>query len=93
MSDPPLHPLYSHFSELPYSMRALFTAALIILCCGYLFALIYLFHAHSGRDGNPNTLRMRTWYSPTAAAERARALKQHCAGRCPPCCRPTRSPR
>lgn len=56
MSDAPLHRLYYHFSELPYSVRVLFTSALIILGCGYMFALIYLFHAHSARDGNPNTL-------------------------------------
>jgi hypothetical protein len=37
-------------------MRILYTAALCILGSGYLFALIYLFHSHSGRDGNPMTL-------------------------------------
>jgi hypothetical protein len=34
----------------------LYTAALIILGFGYLFALIYLFHVYSGRDGNPMAL-------------------------------------
>jgi hypothetical protein len=34
----------------------MYTAALIILGLGYLFALIYLFHVYSGRDGNPMTL-------------------------------------
>jgi hypothetical protein len=52
----PLHRLYSHYSELPPSLRILYTAALCILGSGYLFALIYLFHSHSGRDGNPMTL-------------------------------------
>jgi len=56
MSDVPLHRLYRHYSELPYSMRVLYTAALLILGLGYLFALIYLFHTYSGRDGNPMTL-------------------------------------
>lgn len=56
MSDVPLHRLYHHYSELPHSLRVLYTAALIILGFGYLFALIYLFHAHAGRDGNPNML-------------------------------------
>jgi hypothetical protein len=54
--DAPLHRLYHHYSELPYSLRVLYSAALIILGLGYLFALIYLFHTYSGRDGNPMTL-------------------------------------
>ena len=52
----PLHRLYRHYSELQVSMRVLFTAALCILGLGYLFALVYLFHSHSGKDGNPFTL-------------------------------------
>lgn len=53
MSDTPLHRYYTHYSELPMSLRILYTAALCILGMGYLFALIYLFHTYSGRDGNP----------------------------------------
>jgi hypothetical protein len=30
-----------------------YTAALCILGMGYLFAMVYLFHTYSGRDGNP----------------------------------------
>ena len=56
MSEAPLHRLYRHFSELPLSMRILYTAALCILGLGYLFALVYLFHTYSGKDGNPFTL-------------------------------------
>ena len=56
MDDVPLHRLYRHFSELPYSMRVLYTATLLILGTAYLFAGIYLFHSYSGKDGNPNTL-------------------------------------
>lgn len=56
MSDAPLHRLYYHYSELPYSLRVVYTSSLIILGFGYIFALIYLFHAHAGRDGNPNML-------------------------------------
>ena len=56
MSDVKLHRHYLHFSELPYSLRALYTAALLVLGLGYLFALIYLFHTYAGRDGNPATL-------------------------------------
>jgi hypothetical protein len=56
MSEMPLHRLYRHYSEVPYSMRVLYTAALLVLGMGYLFALIYLFHTYSGKDGNPMTL-------------------------------------
>jgi hypothetical protein len=56
MTDVPLHRLYRHFSELPYSLRTLYTAVLIILSIGYLFALIYLFHTYSARDGNAGSL-------------------------------------
>ena len=50
-SGPPLHRMYVHYSELPYSLRAVYTAALLVLGMGYLFALIYVFHTQSGRDG------------------------------------------
>ena len=56
MSDSPLHRHYLHYSELPYSMRVLYTAALLILGLGYIFGLIYVFHTYSGRDGNPGNL-------------------------------------
>ena len=52
----PLHRLFHHFSELPSSLRVLFTAALMILGFGYVFGLIYIFHTYSGKDGNPITL-------------------------------------
>jgi hypothetical protein len=48
---PPLHRLYVHYSELPYSLRILYTSALLVLGMGYLFALIYVFHTQAGRDG------------------------------------------
>jgi hypothetical protein len=56
MAQPPLHRMYHHFSELPYSLRVLYTATLCVLGVAYLFALIYLFHTYSGKDGNPATL-------------------------------------
>ena len=56
MSDAPLHRYYLHYSELPYSMRVLYTAALLVLGLAYLLAGIYLFHTYSGKDGNPLTL-------------------------------------
>jgi hypothetical protein len=56
MSEIPLHRHYRHFSELPYSLRTLYTAVLIILSLGYLFALIYLFHTYAARDGEAGSL-------------------------------------
>jgi len=57
MSDMPLHRLYRHYSELPYSQRVLYTMTLLVLGLGYLFALIYLFHTYAGRaGGNPMML-------------------------------------
>jgi hypothetical protein len=57
MTDVPLHRLYRHYSELPYSQRVLYTATLIVLGMGYLFALINLFHTYAGRaGGNPMML-------------------------------------
>ncbi len=41
---------------MPKSVRVLYTATLLVLGMGYLFALIYLFHTYSGKDGNPATL-------------------------------------
>lgn len=52
----PLHRLYYHFSELPPSLRIVYTLTLLLLSLGYLFALVYVFHTYSGRDGNPNSL-------------------------------------
>ncbi|HET7363563.1 MAG TPA: protein S100 [Burkholderiales bacterium] len=56
VDDEPLHRLFYHFSEMPKSLRVLYTATLLVLGMGYLFALIYLFHTYSGKDGNPGTL-------------------------------------
>jgi len=50
-ASPPLHRLYTHFSELPASLRVMYSAALIILGFGYLFALIYVYHTQAGKDG------------------------------------------
>lgn len=56
MTDVKLHRLYLHFSELPPSIRVMYTATLLVLGLGYLFALIYLFHSYSGKDGDATTL-------------------------------------
>jgi hypothetical protein len=57
MNDVSLHRGYRHYAELPYSQRVLYTATLLILGLGYLFALIFLFHTYAGRaGGNPMML-------------------------------------
>src|ERR1019366_3726441 len=57
MSGPPLHRMFHHYSEMPYSQRVLFTATLLVLGLGYMFALIYIFDTYAGRaGGNPMML-------------------------------------
>jgi hypothetical protein len=76
MNDAPLHPHYLHYSELPFSMRVLYTAALLILGMGYIFGLIYVFHTYAGRDGNPSSLSyedMVIAYSGTGKGSRLEA--------------------
>lgn len=54
MSDVPLHGLYRHYSELPYSLRVLYTSALLVLGLGFCFGAVYLYHNYAGRaGGNP----------------------------------------
>ncbi len=53
MNDKAVHRLYRHFQELPTSMRTLFTGALLVVGLGYMFAMLYVFAAHSGADGKP----------------------------------------
>jgi hypothetical protein len=76
MKDTPLHPHYLHYSELPLSMRILYTAALLLLGLGYIFGLIYVFHTYAGRDGNPSSLSyedMVIAYSGTGKGSRLEA--------------------
>ncbi len=40
-----------HFSHLPLVQRVLYTCALCVLGLGYLFAMIYVYASHHGRDG------------------------------------------
>jgi hypothetical protein len=57
MSELPLHRHYRHYSELPYSQRVLYTAALLVLGVGYLFALLNVYFTYAGRGGgNPKLL-------------------------------------
>jgi len=57
MSELPLHRHFLHYSELPLSQRVLYTAALLILGMGYLFALLNVYFTYAGRaGGNPAML-------------------------------------
>ena len=57
MSELPLHRHFLHYSELPLSQRVLYTAALLVLGCGYLFALLNVYFTYAGRaGGNPEML-------------------------------------
>ncbi len=54
MTDQPPHALFRHYSELPYSLRTLFTCVLLILGLGYAFALLNIYFTYAGRaGGNP----------------------------------------
>jgi len=53
----PLHRQFRHYSELPYSQRVLYTATLLVLGLGYLFALLNVYFTYAGRaGGNPMML-------------------------------------
>ncbi len=50
---PQVHRMFFHYTEFPLSLRTLYTATLIMLGIGYLFAMIQIYDAHAGRDGKP----------------------------------------
>lgn len=54
MNHKPVHRLYLHFQELPLSIRTLFTGTLFVFGFGYIFAMIYVYESHAGRDGRPS---------------------------------------
>jgi hypothetical protein len=57
MSEQPLHRHFLHYSELPTSQRVLYTAALLVLGTGYLFAMLNIYFTYAGRaGGNPFVL-------------------------------------
>ena len=78
--------MFLHYSELPLSMRTLFTATLIVLGIGYLFAMIQIYEVDAGRDGKPGLSAedIAIAYSGNRTATRWRRL---CPGRCRGCCR------
>jgi hypothetical protein len=51
MSGPPLHRMFFHYSEMPYSQRVLFTATLLLFGLGYLFALTLIVVTYAGVAG------------------------------------------
>ena len=48
----PVHPLFLHFVELPYSLRILYTGVLCVIGLGYAMSMVYVFDSHADRDGN-----------------------------------------
>jgi len=44
---------FTHFHDLPLGSNILYTMTLLVLGMGYLFAMLYLFEMHAGRDGRP----------------------------------------
>lgn len=53
----PPHALFRHYSELPISVRVLFTCMILVLGLGYLFALLNIYFTYAGRaGGNPAML-------------------------------------
>lgn len=42
-----------HFLLYPMGLRLLYTSTLIVLGVGYMFAMIYVYTSHAGRDGDP----------------------------------------
>lgn len=53
MAEVQVHRMFFHYSELPWSMRWLYTATLCILGLGYCFAMIQVYATDAGRDGKP----------------------------------------
>lgn len=44
---------FTYLHTLPLGSKLLYTMVLLVLGMGYLFALIYVFESHAGRDGKP----------------------------------------
>jgi hypothetical protein len=56
-AQPPLHRMFHHYSEMPYSQRVLFTSTLLVFGSAYLFALTLIWLTYAGRAGeNPMML-------------------------------------
>jgi hypothetical protein len=74
----PPHRLYRHYSELPYSIRVLFSCVLMILGLGYLFALLNIYFTYAGRaGGNPVMLSYEDIVVAYSGNGRGRFWKMH----------------
>jgi hypothetical protein len=80
MSDSDVHRLYHHFSELPASVRVLYTAVLLVFGCAYLFALIYLFHTYAGKDGDPSSVSYQDMVIAYSGSGKASRLESALSG-------------
>src|SRR5579859_7647926 len=50
---PEVHRIFFHYSELPLSVRTLYTATLLVLGLGYMFGMVQIYQVDAGRDGKP----------------------------------------
>src|SRR6516225_3003729 len=91
MKQEPLHRMYHHYSEMPYSQRVLYTAVLLILGGGYLFALLNVYFTYAGKaGGNPLMLSYQDIVVAYSGSGKGSRLEWPCADQWRPCC-PTKS--
>ena len=87
MPEVQVHRMFFHFSELALSTRTLFTATLIMLGIGYVFAMIQIYEVHSGLDVGLIGEDIAIAYSCTRTAAK---LESPCQDRSRGCCRRTK---
>ncbi len=76
MTDQPPHAPFRHYSELPYSLRTLFTCVLLILGLGYLFGLLNIYFTYAGRaGGNPVMLSYEDIVAGYSGSEKGSVLE------------------
>jgi hypothetical protein len=76
MNDQQPRRLFQHFSELPYSLRWLYTGTLFILGLAYLFALANLYLTYAGKaGGNPLMVSYEDIVIAYAGSDKASAIE------------------
>ena len=81
MNDQPPPRLFHHFSELPYSMRWMYTGTLLILGLAYLFALANLYLTYAGKaGGNPSMVSYDDIVVAYAGNDKASAIEDNLNG-------------
>jgi len=81
MNDQPPRRLFHHLSELPYSLRWLYTGTLFIFGLAYLFALATLYLTYAGKaGGNPKTVSYEDIVVAYAGNEKVSALEDSLNG-------------